>query len=393
MSKIQRVTWSLLALVSAIGTILVLTALGTRAQGPLSSILSRIGNQVGEMEGRLVRQVRGSGRAGDLTWFERRRTDLAWLKNPDVVLLGAFDGGLPHSLEGVLQLERAVEAPLPLVQIYTAWGDKPEQQFPLGLVEAIWEIGSVPVVTWEPWLTDFENRLHPHLPLRNERDRGGMEAVARGDYDFYIDQWARDAAEFDRPIFLRFGHEMNDPYRYSWGPQNNRPEHFVGAWRRVVDRFRAAGADKVLWVWAPHVAHAGYEWFYPGDEYVDWVGTGALNYGTVAYWSRWWTFQEIFGDRYEPLAKYGKPVMVAEFGSLAVGGDRATWLRDALTRLPERHPQVKALLFFHHAGDATVTYQTLDWTFAADSTLARVVSRAIAPWAPGDWPARPVAKN
>jgi beta-mannanase len=170
---------------------------------------------------------------------------------------------------------------------------------------------------------------------------------------------------------------MNDPYRYPWGPQNNEPQHFIAAWRRVVDRFRAAGADNVVWVWAPHVAYAGYEVYWPGDDYVDWVATGALNYGTVAYWSQWWGFDLIFGQHYDFLAGFGKPLMIAELGSLAVGGDRAAWYRDALEGLTQRFPSVKAVLFFHVEGDATVTAQALDWSFTRDSTVTRAVREGL----------------
>ena len=74
--------------------------------------------------------------------------------------------------------------------------------------------------------------------------------------------------------------------------------------------------------------------------------------------------------------------MVAEFGSLAVGGDRAAWYRDALATLPVKYPAVRALLFFHTPGDQTVTYQRVDWTFANDTVVARAVADAIRPWAP-----------
>jgi hypothetical protein len=125
------------------------------------------------------------------------------------------------------------------------------------------------------------------------------------------------------------------------------------------------------------VAYAGYEVYWPGDDYVDWVATGALNYGTVAYWSQWWAFDLIFGQHYEFLAGFGKPVMVAELGSLAVGGDRAGWYREALEGFRSRFPVVKALLFFHVEGDATVTAQALDWSFARDSAVTRAVRETL----------------
>jgi beta-mannanase len=229
------------------------------------------------------------------------------------------------------------------------------------------------VVTWEPWLTDFENRLHEKIPLRDARDRGGLAAIGRGEYDFYVDAWARAAKEYGHTIMLRFAHEMNDPYRYPWGPQNNPPQDFIAAWRHVVDRFRAAGATNVLFVWAPHLAYEGWEHYWPGDEYVDWVATGALNYGTVAYWSKWWTFDQIFGQHYASLAGLKKPIMIAEFGSVSVGGDRAKWYAEALGSLRDSYPQVKALMFFNVHADRTVTYQAIDWSIERDTAVLRVV--------------------
>ena len=83
-----------------------------------------------------------------------------------------------------------------------------------------------------------------------------------------------DLKLFGQPLFIRFGHEMNDPYRYSWGPQNNTPEDFIAAWKHMVDYFKAEGVDNVIWVWSPHIAYGLFEEYYPGDDYVDWVGVG-----------------------------------------------------------------------------------------------------------------------
>jgi beta-mannanase len=128
-----------------------------------------------------------------------------------------------------------------------------------------------------------------------------------------------------------------------------------------------------------------YEWwdlYYPGDDVVDWTATSVLNYGPIAQWSRWWSFQEIFGTKYERLARFGRPVMIAELGSLRVGGDRAAWYREALSDLPSRMPAVKAVLLFHASNDQTVTAQKVEWTFEGDADVAAAVRKAIAPWDP-----------
>lgn len=377
MKRRHRIALSLTAAATSVGLVLALVMLGSAAEGPVTTTLRSLGSAVSETESLLSRRVRGPGRAADLAWLGALRTDADSLRRTDTLLIGAYDGGLPGTLEGVVELERALGLRFPLVQLYTAWGDEPDQAFPRRVVEAIAALGSIPVVTWEPWLATFESRLHPHLPLRDARDRSGLQTIARGDYDFYIDAWAAEAAAHGRPIMVRLAHEMNDPYRYPWGPHNNQPQEFIAAWRHVVDRFRAAGATNVLWVWSPHVAYEGYEVYWPGDDYVDWVGTGALNYGTVAYWSRWWTFEEIFGRHYDFLAGFGKPLMIAEFGTLPVGGDRVRWYREALEGFPARHPRVKALLFFHARDDRTVTRQAVDWAFESDTTVVRTLREAL----------------
>ena len=376
-----------IALLGGVMLVGVLTSLGSASEGPLSGALTRLGTGFSTLELSLRQRFEGPGRSAELSWFTRYRTEPGSLKDPDVVLLGAYDSLIPDTLEGVVDLERTLGTTLPLVHSYAAWGDKPEQRFPVRLTTAIWNMGSVPMITWEPWLTDFENSLHPHLPLRDERNRHGLGAVARGDYDFYVDAWAADAAAFGKPLLLRVGHEMNDPYRYPWGPQNNTKEEFIAAWQHVVERFRRAGAHNVLWVWAPHVAYEYWELYYPGREYVDWVSTGTLNFGTVAHWSQWWTFYELFGMKYDALASFAKPVMIDEFGSLAVGGDRAAWYRDALADLPRKYPSVKALLFFNAREDQTLTYQKADWSIAGDAALGEIIAAAIRPWAPGLKPA------
>lgn len=372
-----RLALATLAAITSVVVVFGLVILGAASEGPISHTIQNVGSWVSGLESRIARRFRGPGRREALSWFEPLRSHPDSLRHPDTLLLGAYDSRTPRSLEGVMELEEALGVTFALIPYYTAWGDEAEHGFPRRFVEAVRGLGSVPVITWEPWLTTFENRLHPELPLRDRRDEEGLRDVANGVYDFYLREWAREAAGLDYPVMVRLAHEMNDPYRYPWGPQHNEPGDFIAAWRHVVDLFREAGADNVVWVWSPHVAYAGYEVYWPGDEYVDWVATTALNYGTVAYWSQWWTFQEIFGNHYDFLAGFGKPVMIAEFGTIGVGGDRTRWYREALTDIRREHPDVKALIFFLVEDDATVTRQALDWTFLGDSAVVRAVREGL----------------
>src|SRR5919112_6448969 len=113
------------------------------------------------------------------------------------------------------------------------------------------------MITWEPWLDDFDGHVTTAgvEPLTN-KNTNGLKAIADGKFDGYIDKWAADAKDFAAPFFLRFGHEMNDPYRYPWGPQNNKPEDFISAWKHIRGQFHKVGAENAIWVWSPHPAYS-----------------------------------------------------------------------------------------------------------------------------------------
>jgi len=230
-------------------------------------------------------------------------------------------------------------------------------------MEEIAQLGSVPVVTWEPWVTDFDPELRTHLPPRDRRELASLAAIARGDYDFHIVKWAEGAAAYGKPFFLRFAHEMNDPYRYPWGPQNgNRAQDFIAAWRHVHLLFEKKGAANVLWIWSPHPSMPWLEAYYPGDDVVDWVGLGLLNYGTVASWSRWWNVDDMLSRAYPVLSSFGKPLMITEFGTLERGGDPAAWYAGAREALTTRYRAVRSIVLYNQTHDDTLGGGALDWS-------------------------------
>jgi hypothetical protein len=302
------------------------------------------------------------------------------IKHPTQFFFGAFDNHAGSDFQLIINLEDTLHTVFPFIHIYTAWGSKPEQEFPKKQVNDILSLGSIPVITWEPWLVAFDATEHPELKPEADRDKGGMTDVANGVYDFYLLQWAKQARKIHAPILLRLGHEMNDPYRYPWGPHNNSAADFVAAWKHVHDLFRKAGANNIIWMWSPHPAYGFFKEYYPGDAYVDYVGIGTLNYGPVASWAKWWSFDEIFGKYYQDLAAFKKPIVLTEFASLAYGGNRNKWYDDALKNIPLKYPAVKGLLFFHFDSDHTTTQQVLDWSIINDRKIIASVRDEVGKW-------------
>jgi beta-mannanase len=375
-----RIISILIALLIAIAIILFLSYAGKKSKGPIEDLVTGAGEAVQKVEQDIIISQREDKRADRLSWFKAYNDDSILLHNPAKILFGAFDNQNKESFESIINLEDTLKTTFPLIHIYTAWGSKPEEQFPELQVKTILEMGSIPVITWEPWLTDFDSEKFSGLRSIEKRDVGGMNDVAKGKYDVYIRQWAEAAAKIDQPIFLRVGHEMNDPYRYPWGPQNNSAKDFIAAWRHIHTIFKQEGATKISWVWSPHPAYGFFDAFYPGDGYVDYVGIGALNYGTVANWSKWWSFGEIFGKHYSELAVFKKPIIITEFGCLNVGGKREIWFEEALHQLPQKYPLVKSILFFHFSNDKTTTQQTIDWYIINDTASVKNIISEIKLW-------------
>jgi hypothetical protein len=363
-----------------IGTLLFifLVFAGNKSKGPLEDIFNKVTSKVAQTESRLM-DTRES-RSQKLLWFNNFRNNKMVMNSTDSILLGAYDDNTAESYLDIISFEDSLRTKLPIISFYTAWGSKKDQVFPLLRAQAIYDLGSIPMITWEPWLNDFDPVQFPFNVNAVNKNKGGLRAIAEGKYDQYIDKWAADAKRFGLPFYLRWGHEMNDPYRYPWGQQNNSQEDYIAAWRHVVNRFNRIGATNAIWIWSPHPAYPTYPEFYPGHEYVDWIGLTSLNYGTVATWSQWWSFNDIINKAYSELAAYGKPIMLSEFGSLKIGGDRAVWFQEALSSIPTKYPKIKAVVFFHARNDITVTNKALDWTFEDDERELQAVRETISQW-------------
>lgn len=376
-NKTFRITIVVAAFAIGITLVLALSLAGNKVRGPLEDFFSFTEQAVNSVEKNLILDQRKNKRANKLQWIRGYVKNAARLKDPDKILLGAYDNNTNQSFENIINLEDSLHTTFPLIHIYSAWGDKPEEKFPTLQIEGIVELGSIPVITWEPWLTDFDAEIHPELPPKEKREKGGMTDVAKGLYDFYLIEWAKQAKKIKSSMLVRVGHEMNDPYRYPWGPHNNKPKEFIAAWQHIHEVFLQQSVDNVIWIWSPHPAYGMFKDFYPGNAYVDFVGSGVLNYGTAATWSKWWSFKEIFGNYYNQLAAFKKPIIISEFGSLSVGGDRSQWYANALDSLQLKYPAIKSIIFFHYSDDRTTTQQPLNWYLTDDKTTLKSIQSGL----------------
>jgi hypothetical protein len=218
-----------------------------------------------------------------------------------------------------------------IVSDYRQWDSIP---FEAAALDAIWSRGAVPMIAWEPF--SYRGRSFP------------LREIQRGRFDRYIRESARAARAWGHPILVRFAHEMNgDWYPWGRGVEGNNSYRFRAVWRRVVRLFREQGATNVQWVWTPNVNTGGefpFRDLYPGDRWVDWVGFDGFNWAQAGEWN---SFTAIVDNTYEEIARISdRPMIVGETGSSDSGGDKAEWVRSALTRELPKLPRIRAVVWF-----------------------------------------------
>jgi Glycosyl hydrolase family 26 len=209
---------------------------------------------------------------------------------------------------------------------------------PLDDLQAIEAKGSIPLISWG----GAGSCATSSIPVGQY-----SSGITVGQYDQQISQYANSLKAFGHPVFVRWFWEMNlgkknDPCNGSAGASG-----YVAAWRHIYTLFHQAGATNVAFVWCPALS-AGLttaDNFYPGADYVNWIGIdGYLKDTNTAS-----SFAELFGPWYAKYASYQKPIIVVETG--APQNDQADYFNGISQDVPTQFPGLKAILYFDAPGN------------------------------------------
>ncbi len=187
---------------------------------------------------------------------------------------------------------------------------------------------------------------------------------------------------YGKPMFIRFANEMNE------SAIGADPTKYVDVFRRVADMVHEY--PNLAVVWSPADIGAldrPFEYFYPGDSYVDWVGISS--YSMVYFLgnpntSRKESVYFMTGDyawatnKVKPLFDFmsrnniNKPVMISEGGvatNLNSGPVSEGWaaprLRDFMWNLVMKYPQIKMINYFNtHRGEEASRYDIDNYPYA-----------------------------
>jgi hypothetical protein len=234
-------------------------------------------------------------------------------------------------------------------------------RFPGRAVTAIARSGAIPFIRLMPRSDWTEGRVDR---------RYALGAIAGGRFDRALRRWARAAAATNIPLLVDFACEMNGdwfPWSGTWngggartGYGNPRladgPERYRAAYRHLVRLFRVEGARNVTWVFhvdadsTPRAPWNSMRAYYPGDDYVDWIGVSA--YGAQSTSESWESLRAVLDRAYPRLVRIsrGKPLMIAEFGIVEnpAQGSKGRWIARALEAVAaRRYPRIRGVSYWH----------------------------------------------
>lgn len=213
--------------------------------------------------------------------------------------------------------------------------------------------GYRPIITWEMLYTSYSS-MDSMQPRLND--------ILNGEFDAYYDAFANKIKQYTDTVYIRLFHEFDgDWYPWCISVNGQDPERFVNAFRYIVDRFRAHGANNVKWIWSPNSSpkpNTSYNWMvdaYPGSNYVDVVATSIYNHPSSGV-PPWKSFRSLLTECYYYSTKYfpNKPFFICEMAcreryssEVSSSQTKAQWFCQLDKDIQSYFSKTRALVFFN----------------------------------------------
>ena len=276
-----------------------------------------------------------------------------------------YDDGIT-SLDIVKDISDQIEENFDIISFYLAWHKDIDSHFPTSIIDSVYLNKSIPMITWEPWLNTFEDEI-------SDSDHV-YDLITSGFFNSFIAEFADRLKDLEKPVFMRFAHELDNPFYPWYMPGEEAATKFKGAWIHTYEIFKNRDAHNVIWIWNPWKAENLAE-FYPGREYVDWIGINILNYGEYNMDGEWHDFESLYAPFHEELIKLPQtPVVISEFGTLGDSQSQNQWIEDAFSVIENDYSEVKSVIYFNSKVDGNwprglQSDEYLDWTIPQNQVM------------------------
>ncbi len=293
------------------------------------------------------------------------------------ILLGATPEAIDgFRQDGVAEIEDQLGRKLDIVRVFESW----ESNFPSDFHSEMVTGDRLMVVSVRPRRFDGTK-----IPWRDIAD-----ATPGSQLYSEMVTWGGELRDLDVPVWFALHHEPEAAGSADYGDAAD----FIDAWRAMVDVIRAQGADNVEFAWImtawsfevsdSDARHASY--WYPGDAYVDLIGSDAYNWGKCreSATDSWRTLEDtIEPQRQFGLEHPGKSLFLAEVASTERPSDwgdaKADWVDEAQALFQEPGwEQFVATSFFDVTDDS---YPYCHWPVdSSPEALAALVDLAADPF-------------
>ena len=112
--------------------------------------------------------------------------------------------------------------------------------------------------------------------------------------------------------------------------------------------------------WCPGYSGGNFSTYYPGDQYVDWIGID--RYERTTNKQPLLSFNDMFSSYYNEWVGHNKPIMVAETAAMG-SANQSQYLSSTLSQASGL-PQIKAFVYFDSIGPAG------DWSLTGNGVTA-----------------------
>jgi hypothetical protein len=281
------------------------------------------------------------------------------LMRPSTHLYGVHTANAPYRGSELAEFTKSAGGKHPNnILFFTTFSEA----FPAEGVTKSWATGALPIVGFEPIVTNGGTQ-----PL--------LRDITGGRWDAFFHEWARQAKALDLPFAFRFAQEMNgDWYSWSDGELGNHNGDYIPAWRHVHDIFESEHVDNAIWVWSvnrvDNLPDKTLARVYPGDAYVDWAGISGYYREVIRGVAP--SFDGTFARTLTELHRVApsKPVMLTEVGAGTTVANRTIWMASFFGGLLD-HPEILGFCWFNEFKDEDWRIQYSTATAAAFATGVR----------------------
>jgi beta-mannanase len=223
-------------------------------------------------------------------------------------------------------------------QLWVYWDKYNEAGKHYGLLSKLQTIaarGRTPIVAIEPWTVKSIGT-----------DDTLLTDIAAGKYDSLITHLAKEVNSLGKPVYIRWGSEMEFNHDYPW--QSKPAGDYIAAFRHFTQLFKQFAPTSVS-IWAP-VGNIGLEAYYPGDDVVDYVGFSLFEVpaSSTLWFGHPMTLAQWLDDKYPRVSQFYKPLIIVEFGVWDTPANKIIWLQDGFKAMGDgNYPLLKIAAYFN----------------------------------------------